>query len=83
MPSPGRLGRSTKDLIPVVAGLRHRGIGFQSFHEASDTTPRAAAWSSTCAQRSRSSSGNSSCRAPARAGRRPALAASASGGRRP
>lgn len=33
-----RLGRSLKDLITIVAGLRDRGIGFRSLKEAIDTT---------------------------------------------
>jgi DNA invertase Pin-like site-specific DNA recombinase len=33
-----RLGRSIQDLIAIVAGLRNRGIGFQSLHESLDTT---------------------------------------------
>jgi DNA invertase Pin-like site-specific DNA recombinase len=33
-----RLGRSLADLISIVAGLRRRGIGFASLHEAFDTT---------------------------------------------
>ncbi|MBR7836397.1 recombinase family protein [Actinospica durhamensis] len=33
-----RLGRSLQDLIAIVAGLRRRGIGFTSLHEALDTT---------------------------------------------
>ncbi|MGV9544118.1 recombinase family protein [Nocardia beijingensis] len=33
-----RLGRSLQDLISIVAGLRNRGIGFRSLHEALDTT---------------------------------------------
>lgn len=38
VPSLDRLGRSIQDLISVVAGLRERGIGFRSLHEALDTT---------------------------------------------
>ena len=38
MPSLDRLGRSIQDLIAIVGGLRERGIGFQSLHEALDTT---------------------------------------------
>ncbi|MEV6696210.1 recombinase family protein [Streptomyces sp. NPDC051453] len=38
VPSLDRLGRSIQDLIAVVAGLRKRGIGFRSLHEALDTT---------------------------------------------
>ncbi len=38
MPSLDRLGRSIQDLITIVAGLRRRGIGFTSLHEALDTT---------------------------------------------
>ncbi|MGO8893100.1 MAG: recombinase family protein [Streptosporangiaceae bacterium] len=30
--------RSIQDLITIVAGLRRRGIGFTSLHEALDTT---------------------------------------------
>ena len=33
-----RLGRSLQNLISIVAGLRKRGIGFRSLHEALDTT---------------------------------------------
>jgi DNA invertase Pin-like site-specific DNA recombinase len=33
-----RLGRSLQDLISIVGGLRRRGIGFKSLHEALDTT---------------------------------------------
>ncbi|MFF0794188.1 recombinase family protein [Streptomyces spiralis] len=38
VPSLDRLGRSIQDLIAIVSGLRKRGIGFQSLHEALDTT---------------------------------------------
>jgi DNA invertase Pin-like site-specific DNA recombinase len=38
VPSLDRLGRSLQDLISIVAGLRQRGIGFRSLHEALDTT---------------------------------------------
>ncbi|MFF9128409.1 recombinase family protein [Streptomyces sp. NPDC014889] len=38
VPSLDRLGRSIQDLISIVSGLRKRGIGFQSLHEALDTT---------------------------------------------
>ncbi|MEU6654909.1 recombinase family protein [Streptomyces sp. NPDC046900] len=38
MPSLDRLGRSIQDLISIVSGLRKRGIGFPSPHEALDTT---------------------------------------------
>jgi DNA invertase Pin-like site-specific DNA recombinase len=38
VPSLDRLGRSLHDLITIVAGLRGRGIGFRSLHEALDTT---------------------------------------------
>lgn len=38
VPSLDRLGRSLQDLITVVTGLRRRGIGFRSLHEALDTT---------------------------------------------
>ncbi|WP_329414749.1 recombinase family protein [Nocardia vinacea] len=38
VPSLDRLGRSLQDLISIVAGLRKRGIGFRSLHEARDTT---------------------------------------------
>jgi DNA invertase Pin-like site-specific DNA recombinase len=38
VPSLDRLGRSLQDLIAIVAGLRKRGIGFRSLHEALDTT---------------------------------------------
>jgi DNA invertase Pin-like site-specific DNA recombinase len=37
VPSLDRLGRSLQDLISI-AGLRKRGIGFRSLHEALDTT---------------------------------------------
>jgi DNA invertase Pin-like site-specific DNA recombinase len=33
-----RLGRSLSDLISIVTGLRRRGVGFVSLHEALDTT---------------------------------------------
>jgi DNA invertase Pin-like site-specific DNA recombinase len=33
-----RLGRNLHDLLSIVAGLRKRGIGFRSLHEALDTT---------------------------------------------
>jgi DNA invertase Pin-like site-specific DNA recombinase len=33
-----RLGRNLHDLLSIVAGLRKRGIGFRSVHEALDTT---------------------------------------------
>jgi DNA invertase Pin-like site-specific DNA recombinase len=36
--SLGRLGRSIQDLIAIVFGLRKRGVGFTSLHEALDTT---------------------------------------------
>nr|WP_309484290.1 recombinase family protein [Streptomyces himalayensis] len=43
VPSLDRLGRSIQDLIAIVSGLRKRGIGFNSLHEALDTTtPRRA-----------------------------------------
>jgi DNA invertase Pin-like site-specific DNA recombinase len=38
VPSLDRLGRFPQDLIQVVTGLRKRGIGFRSLHEALDTT---------------------------------------------
>ena len=38
VPSLDRLGRSLQDLISIVSGLRKRGIGFRSLHEALDTT---------------------------------------------
>ncbi|WP_324196485.1 recombinase family protein [Nocardia farcinica] len=38
VPSLDRLGRSLQDLISIVTGLRRRGIGFRSLHEAIDTT---------------------------------------------
>ncbi|KAB2390427.1 recombinase family protein [Actinomadura montaniterrae] len=38
VPSLDRLSRSLKELIAIVAGLRTRGIGFRSLHEAIDTT---------------------------------------------
>lgn len=38
VPALDRLGRSIQDLISIVAGLRKRGIGFRSLHEALDTT---------------------------------------------
>jgi len=42
VPSLDRLCRSIEDLITIVAGLRRRGIGFTSLHEALDTTTPAA-----------------------------------------
>jgi len=38
IPSLDRLSRSLQDLITIVAGLRRRGVGFRSLHEALDTT---------------------------------------------
>jgi DNA invertase Pin-like site-specific DNA recombinase len=38
VPSLDRLSRSLQDLIILVAGLRRRDLGFQSLHEALDTT---------------------------------------------
>jgi DNA invertase Pin-like site-specific DNA recombinase len=38
VPSLDRLGRSIQDLIAIVSGLRKRGVGFSSLHEALDTT---------------------------------------------
>jgi DNA invertase Pin-like site-specific DNA recombinase len=38
VPSLDRLSRSLQDLITLVAGLRRSGVGFQSLHEALDTT---------------------------------------------
>ena len=38
VPSLDRLSRSLADLTPIVATLRRRGVGFQSLHEALDTT---------------------------------------------
>ena len=38
VPSLDRLGRSIQDLIAIVSGLRKRGVGFTSLHEALDTT---------------------------------------------
>ncbi|MFF8393563.1 recombinase family protein [Streptomyces sp. NPDC016172] len=38
VPSLDRLGRSIRDLIALVSGLRKHGIGFTSLHEALDTT---------------------------------------------
>ncbi|MFI9587772.1 recombinase family protein [Streptomyces sp. NPDC052236] len=38
VPSLDRYGRSLQDLVNMVAELRERGIGFQSPHEAPDTT---------------------------------------------
>ena len=38
VPSLDRLSRSLADLITIVAGLRRRGVGFRSLHEALDTT---------------------------------------------
>ncbi|MFJ6752773.1 recombinase family protein [Streptomyces sp. NPDC091266] len=38
VPSLDRLGRSIQDLIAIVGGLRERRVGFQSLHEALDTT---------------------------------------------
>ena len=38
VPSLDRLGRSIQDLIAIVSGLRDRGVGFTSLHEALDTT---------------------------------------------
>ncbi|MEV6507764.1 recombinase family protein [Streptomyces sp. NPDC051642] len=38
VPSLDRLGRSIQNLTAIVSGLRKRGIGFTSLHEALDTT---------------------------------------------
>ncbi len=38
VPSLDRLSRSLQDLITIVAGMRRRGVGFRSLHEALDTT---------------------------------------------
>jgi DNA invertase Pin-like site-specific DNA recombinase len=38
VPTLGRLSRSLQDLITLVADLRRRELGFQSLHEALDTT---------------------------------------------
>ncbi|QVI19672.1 recombinase family protein [Nocardia tengchongensis] len=38
VPALDRLSRSMQDLLAIVAELRRRGIGFQSLHEALDTT---------------------------------------------
>ncbi|MFJ1715546.1 recombinase family protein [Streptomyces sp. NPDC088260] len=38
VPSLDRLGSSIQDLIAIVSGLRKRGVGFTSLHEALDTT---------------------------------------------
>ena len=38
VPSLGRLSPSLQDLITLVAGLHHRDLGFQSLHEALNTT---------------------------------------------
>ncbi|MER7743335.1 recombinase family protein [Streptomyces sp. NPDC096538] len=38
VPYLDRLGRSIQDLIAIVSGLRKRGVGFTSLHEALDTT---------------------------------------------
>ena len=38
VPSLDRLSRSLQDLITIVAGLRRKGVGFRSLHEALDTT---------------------------------------------
>ncbi|WP_371584435.1 recombinase family protein [Streptomyces sp. NBC_01314] len=38
VPALDRLGRSIQDLIAIVSGLRKRGIGFTSPHDALDTT---------------------------------------------
>jgi Resolvase, N terminal domain len=37
VPGLDRLSRSLQDLITIVAGLRRRGVGFRSLHEALDT----------------------------------------------
>jgi AcrR family transcriptional regulator len=38
IPGLDRLSRPLQDLITIVAGLRRRGTGFRSLHEALDTT---------------------------------------------
>lgn len=78
-----RLGRSLQDLIAIVSGLRKRGIGFTSLHEALDTTTPGGRLVFHGSTPWRSSSANSSSRAPTRAWTRPAPAAPASVARRP
>ena len=78
VPSLDRLSRSLQDLITIVAGLRRKGVGFRSLHEALDTTTPGGGWSSTSSPPWPSSSASSSSRAPARAWTPPAPAASAS-----
>jgi hypothetical protein len=77
VPSLDRLSRSLQDLITIVAGLRRRGVGFRSLHEALDTTTPGGRWSSTSSRPWPSSSASSSWRAPARDWTPPVPAASA------
>ena len=82
VPSLDRLSRSLQDLITIVAGLRRRGVGFRSLHEALDiTTPGGRLVLHVFAALAEFSA-NSSSRAPARAWTPPAPAASASAGPR-
>jgi len=82
VPSLDRLSRSLQDLFTIVAGLRRRGVGFRSLHEALDiTTPGGRLVLHVFAALAEFSA-NSSSRAPARAWTPPAPAASASAGPR-
>ncbi|WP_369252151.1 recombinase family protein [Streptomyces sp. R41] len=67
VPSLDRLARSIQDLIAIVSGLRKRGIGFTSLHEALDTTTPGGRLVFHVFTASRSSSASSSCRAPTKA----------------
>ena len=73
VPSLDRLSRSLQDLITLVAGLRRRGVGFRSLHEALDTTtPGGRLVFHVFAALAEFSSASSSWRAPARAWTPPA-----------
>ncbi|MFE5597555.1 recombinase family protein [Streptomyces sp. NPDC056549] len=70
-----RLGRSIQDLIAIGSGRRKRGVGFTSLATRRSTQPRpAGACLPRVRGRSRSSSANSSGRAPTRAWMPPAPA---------
>ena len=84
VPSLDRLSRSLQDLITIVAGLRRRGVGFRSLHEALDTTTPGGrlVFHVFAALAEFSVISSSSWKAPARAWTPPAPAASASAGPR-
>lgn len=82
VPSLDRLGRSIQDLIAIVSGLRKRASASPRCTRRSTRPRPAGAWSSTSSRPWRSSSANSSSRAPTRAWTQPAPAAPDSAARR-